>query len=272
MVSKEVVESGCADWATWFLESRKTKLEGLKAETMTVNPLMAPLIAEFHGVDSVEGLINLLVASHLMTGHATSFGKLIDEKILPKVFNLNKLDKKYRSENYPFSNSCFDDIDHAIKRGDGKFDLVSLKASRWTIQLAAAVNLNKSFNEIYIKHNDIINSITIGVFYGKEEDLTDKYHIARGINNGANHDVIDLTKFVFLKSGKDFWSWLNDGEMQTQDWVLNGFIKAAKTSPVALEVRALRPEHNDSVAKSYFGSESFLNSETFKNLLKNISG
>ena len=44
----------------------------------------------------------------------------------------------------------------------------------------------------------------------------------RGINRGKNHDVVDLTKQVFVYAGREFRSWLNDGVDKTQDWVIEG--------------------------------------------------
>ncbi len=198
---------------------------------MAVNPFLIPLITSIHTFKSFGELAEFLVAAHFATGYSTGFGKLIDEKILPKVFGTIKLDKAAR-RNFPFSRSAFDEIDHIIvknKRSPTK--LLSLKAGRWTIQLTMAVQLNKSFNELldlqsHHKLGDFaFDEIAVGVFYGTKETLTDKYDILRGINRGAKHDVIDLTKHVSVYSGREFWAWLNDGESATQEWVLDGILK-----------------------------------------------
>ena len=115
---------------------------------------------------------------------------------------------------------------------DGKpGKLLSLKAGRWTIQLTMAVQLNKAFEELVELRDSkklgrfTFDEIAVGVFYGTKDTLTDKYDILRGINRGANHDVTDLTKDVHVYAGREFWAWLNGGEQQTQEWVLEGIIQ-----------------------------------------------
>jgi hypothetical protein len=216
-------------WAKWWVSQRKKKLEEQLNETMSINPFMMPFLFDYHDLENLEELVDLIIASHLMTGHATGFGKLIDEKILPNVFKTIKLDSNYRRTTSPFNNSCFDEIDHYIIRKDGTKQLLSLKAGRWTIQLTMAVQLNSAFNEILSKHRDIVDDIVVGVFYGKKEDLTDKYDILRGINRGANHSVVDITSHVNVYSGRSFWSWLNYGEQNTAD-------SAPSRPPIPIEV------------------------------------
>jgi hypothetical protein len=225
MLNKEQVITKCAAETNWWIKERKKKLEKQLHETMSINPFILPALFELHNLTSITELSRLLLSSHLMIGHATGFGKLVDEKILPNVFGTQKLDSSFRSSNPPFKKSCFDEIDHVIARSNGTKELLSLKASKWTIQLTMAVQLNHSFNEIITNFPDVAERIVIGVFYGTDEELTDKYRIARGINTGKNHDVIDLTNKVFVNTGKEFWSWLNDGEVDTQNWVLEGVIK-----------------------------------------------
>ena len=209
-------------WIQWWVNQRKGKLKNHLSGTMSVNPFMLPVIFDIHNISSFEELGELLIGSHLMTGHSTGFGKLVDEKILPNVFKTIKLDKAYRSKHSPLHKSMFDEIDHIIELPNGKNSLLSLKAGKWTIQLTMAVQLNKSFEEILSNHGDIYEKIVVGVFYGKKDDLTDKYDILRGINRGANHDVTDLTEHVDVCSGAEFWKWINNGEEKTQDWVMEG--------------------------------------------------
>lgn len=226
MKNEREVISGVKKWAKWWVGQRRKKLEDQLNETMSVNPFMMPFLFDYHNLKSFEDLASLVIASHLMTGHNTGFGKLIDEKILPDVFNAQKLDRKFRNSTPPFSESCFDEIDHIVIREDGKKELLSLKAGKWTIQLTMAVQLNSSFNEILTNYPKIADNIAVGVFYGKKDGLTDKYDILRGVNRGANHDVIDLTDHVHVYVGREFWSWLSGGAQKTQEWVLLGIQEA----------------------------------------------
>lgn len=171
---------------------------------MSINPFIMPFLFDYHDLKNLDELVGLIIAGHLMTGHATGFGKLIDEKILPNVFGTIKLDASYRKATVPFADSCFDEVDHYLIREDGSRQLLSLKAGKWTIQLTMAVQLNAAFHEILSAHRDIVDEIVVGVFYGKKEDLTDKYDILRGVNRGANHDVVDITRHVNVYSGREF--------------------------------------------------------------------
>ncbi len=243
-VSKEVV---------WWIGERRKKLVELRHETMAINPFLLPLIFGTHSFRNFDELAEFLVAAHLSTGYATGFGKLMDEKILPRVFGTTKLDKAARKTR-PFSMSVFDEIDHVVIREGGKsVKLLSLKAGRWTIQLTMAVQLNKAFSElVQMRETGVLegfhfDEIAVGVFYGTKQTLTDKYDILRGINRGAVHNVYDVTKHVHVYAGREFWSWLNDGESQTQEWVLegilDGFTKAEKaTGSMSSLIDAFRQE------------------------------
>lgn len=221
MRTKEQVINGCSSATIWWVAERKKKLREHLNETMSVNPFLLPILFELHSLSSLHELNELLVASHLMTGHATGFGKLMDEKILPNVFGTTKLDAKLRASRKPLNESCFDEVDHLLHR-HGKTDLLSLKAGKWTIQLTMAVQLNAAFDEIIRKHGQVFGDIAVGVFYGNKDGLTDKYDILRGINRGKNHSVVDLTSRVHVYAGREFWAWLNGGERETQKWVLQG--------------------------------------------------
>ncbi|MFM9873032.1 MAG: restriction endonuclease [Fimbriimonadaceae bacterium] len=232
-MSQQEIEQKVAEQVVWWMGERYKKLIELRHESMSVNPFLVPLVFGMHDFTTFDELGEFLVSSHLATGYSTGFGKLIDEKILPKVFNTIKLDRATRQLE-PLNRSMFDEIDHIIPGKDGAPDkLLSLKAGRWTIQLTMAVQLNKSFNEM-IKHRDDgvlkpfhFDEIAVGVFYGTLDTLTDKYDILRGINRGANHDVVDVTMHVNVYAGKQFWAWLNEGEEETQNWVLNGITRGS---------------------------------------------
>lgn len=215
----------------WWIGERRKKLSELSHDTMAVNPFLMPLIFGMHSFTDFEELSDFLVAAHFATGYATGFGKLMDEKILPKVFGSQKLDKAAR-RTPPFKVSAFDEIDHVLRGAQGRpSKLLSLKAGRWTIQLTMAVQLNKTFQELLrLREEGKLNGfefdeIAVGVFYGTKATLTDKYDILRGINRGAKHDVVDLTEHVKVYAGQEFWAWLNDGEEDTHLWVLEGILK-----------------------------------------------
>jgi hypothetical protein len=231
--TKQEVIAGVAEQVVWWMDKRLKKLKGLSHDTMAVNPFLAPIIFDIHGFNNFESLAQFLVAGHLATGYATGFGKLIDEKVLPQVFNTRKLNKKARSKR-PLSMSVFDEVDHILLAEDGAAKLLSLKASKWTIQLTMAVHLNKTFAKLIDLQAEgkldglAFDEIAVGVFYGASTSLTDKYDIIRGINRGATHDVIDIRNKVAIYAGKDFWAWLNAGERKTDGWVLEGILEGLR--------------------------------------------
>lgn len=247
-MNKDEVIAGVSKEIVWWMGERHKKLVKLKHETMSVNPFLLPLIFGIHEFTTFEDLSEFLVAAHLSTGYATGFGKLIDEKILPRVFGTIKLDKATR-RNQPLTMSVFNEIDHIIPATKEKAaKLLSLKAGKWTIQLTMAMQLNSAFRELIALRDSkklgdcAFDEIAVGVFYGTKETLTDKYDILRGINRGANHDVFDVTKTVKVYAGREFWSWLNGGEDETQHWVLdgmiNGFAAAQKSMGIFSELLA----------------------------------
>lgn len=249
-MNREDIINKTAARVTWWMEQRKAKLRNELSDTMSVNPFMLPILFDLHNIRDFGELSDLFVSSHLMVGHNTGFGKLIDEKILPEVFGTQKLDREFRRINKPFIDSCFNEIDHLVDRGDGNIGLLSLKAGKWTIQLTMAMQLNYSFNEILTKY-DQFEEIVVGVFYGTVEGLTDKYDILRGINRGAKHNVIDLTKSVSVHTGRAFWSWLNQDIPETQDWFLEGILKGVKESNAREEGGQLLAGYNKFVAQKY---------------------
>lgn len=250
-MDKNDIVQGTATWIAWWTEQRKRKLREELSDTMTINPFLLPIIFELHNISDFGELSDFLVGSHLMIGHSTGFGKLIDEKILPQVFGTEKLTAGYRRSNYPFINPCFNEIDHIIHRDNGDIDLLSLKAGRWTIQLTMAMQLNHAFNEILTDFGNDFSQVVVGVFYGRAETLTDKYDILRGINRGAHHNVIDLTDRVFVYAGREFWAWLNDGIEDTQDWLLEGIQEGISRSNPREEGGQLLESFNRSVSRLY---------------------
>jgi len=250
-MEKDDVVAGVSEWITWWLEQRKNKLRSHLSDTMSVNPFLMPILFDLHNFSDLTELTEFVVASHLMVGHNTGFGKLIDEKILPQVFGSEKLNKKFRSDTAPYAEPIFNEVDHVINRADGTRDLLSLKAGKWTIQLTMAMQLNHSFNAIIEKHGAAFNEIAVGVFYGDRASLTDKYDILRGINRGAHHDVIDLTERVSVYAGREFWAWLNEGENKTQDWVIEGISSGLKSSDIRTESDELLKKFNAKVSADY---------------------
>lgn len=252
---KKIVEivDGVSAQVCWWLEQRLKKLRGLSHETMTVNPLMAPLLVGLHSHQDFDELADFLLGGHFMVGHATGFGKLVDEKILPNVFGSTKLDKSFR-RNAPYNLSMFSEIDHIQPSFDGH-NLLSLKASRWTIQLTMAMQLNKSFSELIDLRTEgktEFNKILLGVYYGKKENLTDKFQIARGICTGAQHDVVDVSDNVEVVAGREFWAWVNDGESLTQDWVMTGVLEGLRQSQKMLsEAKGLLEKYKAAFVAHY---------------------
>jgi hypothetical protein len=214
----------------------------------------------------------LLLAGHLMTGYTTSFGKLIDEKILPNVFKTKKLNKSFRRENEPFREACFDEIDHLVEHPNVGPVLLSLKASRWSIQLTMAVQINKSFHEILTRYPDRFREIVVGVFYGTRAGLTDKYDILRGINRGEAHDVIDIQGQVGVLAGKEFWAWLNGGEPNTQYWVLDGILDGLKTANSSEQYRKLLTSYETAFNRKYECHVDQDGSINWHGLLTDING
>ena len=109
---------------------------------MAVNPFLAPLVIGLNGFTTFDELAAFLLGGYLSGGNNTGFGKLIDEKLLPQVFGTTKLGPAFRRENEILGGAFFDEIDRLVPGPNGTVRLLSLKSSRWTIQLAMAVNRN----------------------------------------------------------------------------------------------------------------------------------
>lgn len=254
------IVSGVRAQAAWWLDERMKKIRQERHDTMEVNPFMAPLVSALHGHSDFLELADFLLGGHFAIGHATGFGKLIDEKILPNVFGTTKLDKANRRARPLFMRACFDNIDHIVSKNNQEV-LLSLKASKWTIQLGQAVELNKSFKEIRnlfeaAEHSH--DKVVIATFYGTAANLTDKYRLVQGISNGANHDVHDLRDSVTVLAGHEFWSWLGDHQ-DTQLWVMEGIQAAITEKRESLqEAQTLMAEFRNSFARRY---ATFINAE-----------
>jgi hypothetical protein len=276
-MTREQIVDPVAKEIVWWLGERRKKLEELRHETMGVNPFLIPLILGMHSFQGLDELAAFLVIAHFSTGYATGFGKLMDEKILPNVFGTKKLNKAARKEK-PFSRSVFDEVDHIVTQGS-KTKLLSLKASRWSIQLTMAVQLNKALSEL-IQLRDAgklgsftFDEIAVGVFYGTKAKLTDKYDILRGINRGAKHDVVDITNDVHVYAGKEFWAWLNKGIPETHEWVLEGILKGLTISQHQTgSLRELIDAFGEEFAKNF---ESFVRADKsidWRGILRKING
>ncbi len=218
--------SGVATEALRFIRNRREKLVRLRHASLAVNPFLWPMLMELNGYETLDELTTYIIAGHLSDGHATGFGKLVDERIVPNVFETSKLDAAFRRMNPPFAEAKYGVIDHIVHRPDGPDDLLPLKAGRWSIQLGQAKNMNRDFADILEarERGEVsFDRIVIGVLYGTEATLTDKFQIARGT---GPHDLTDISADVDLRVGRDFWSWLNEGVEETQDWVMDGFLVA----------------------------------------------
>lgn len=255
-MDKEFVISEVANCTSWWIAQRSSKIQQVEHGSMEVNPFLAPLLCALHGLETATDLSKFITAGHFYIGHGTGFGKLIDEKILPRAFGTTKLDKAYRTQAGLMA-SAFDDIDHIVTKADGKY-LLSQKAGKWTIQLGQAMGLNRSFESLLdMREKGLIDfqKIVVGVFYGHNDDLTDKYRILRGITTGAAHDVIDISADVEVHSGRAFWSWLVDDPM-AQEWVMAGIYRAiaeAGASEAKAQVADQKIEHQISGMLSQIG-------------------
>jgi hypothetical protein len=235
----------------WMVEQRMQKLREELHDTMSLSPFLMPILYDLHNAGNFSELAELLLAGHLMIGHFTSFGKLIDEKILPRVFNTHKLNAAYRRSHPPLIEACFDEIDHLVPRPGGKPALLSMKSSRWTIQLTAAIGLNRAFAEILRLYSHRYEEIVVGVTSGTQARLSDKYDILRGINRGKAHNVIDLQSNVKVLAGREFWSWINGNEPATQDWIMDGILVGLRTANCRNEIRQLLAGYTAAFNRKY---------------------
>jgi hypothetical protein len=229
-MDRELIIQRVSDLTAWWIGQRTAKILQVEHGSMEVNPFLAPLICALHGLHNSRELSDFVTAGHFYIGHGTGFGKLIDEKILPEAFGTEKLDKSYRKQK-GLQHPAYDDIDHIVTKPDGRY-LLSQKASKWTIQLGQAMGLNRSFKTLLDMRDQGLadfKKIVVGVFYGHNDDLTDKYRIIRGITTGAAHDVVDISNDVEVHAGRSFWNWLVDAP-DAQEWVMSGIIRAIQNA------------------------------------------
>lgn len=218
MVQHKTVVDGVANEIALFLSRRLRKLRTHISGVLNINPFLMRALQTFHRITDQRSLADFMLIWHLGGGHATSFGKMVDERLLPNVFNTIRLDSTFR-HTPPYNRPPFDDIDHLVDRHDGRY-LLSLKASGWTIQYGQAMGLYGNFLSLG-KEQLQDKGVIVGVFYGHKGLLTDKYRIVRG-ENVRRQEILKPLDYVQVKAGEKFWTWLNDDEPRTQDWLLEG--------------------------------------------------
>ncbi len=230
LADRELVIAAVERLTIAMIKRRAAKVAATNHGTMEINPFLAPLICALHGLKNAKELADFVIPGHFYIGHGTSFGKLIDEKILPAAFGTTKLTKKYRVAN-GLADPAFDDIDHIVEQADGRY-LLSQKASKWTIQLGQAAGLNRSFKaliDMRSRGEIEFKRIVVGVFYGNANELTDKYRVLAGVTTGAAHDVVDISGDVEVFAGRAFWHWLS-GSPDAQEWVMIGICRAIQSA------------------------------------------
>lgn len=237
LTQAQVVQTTAGE-VRWWINERLNKFRQLDHDTMAINPFMAPVLMALHSHMTFGELGELLLDGHFMGGHATGFGKLVDEKLMAKLFGSTKLTGPFRAKNPPYNEPHFSDVDHVIGVGRPDQILMSIKASRWTIQLGQAQSINHAFTNLLRMRaagETNFSKIIVGVFYGKLEDLTDKFDIIRGICSGARHHVTDIRDQVEVVAGREFWAMMNGGELATQQWIMEGVL--AGVSAAAPELK-----------------------------------
>jgi hypothetical protein len=219
---REIVDKTAKETAL-FLGRRLRKLRTEIGGVLNVNPFLMRALKDFHQIKDQTSLSEFMLTWHLANGHATGFGKMIDEKVLPQVFGTKRLDSSCRDE-APYNREIFDDIDHIVTRRDGDY-LLPLKAGAWTIQLGQAMGLYRHFLALG-KEKLQSKGIVVGVFYGHKGLLRDKYRIVKG-ENERHQSEMEKLPYVEVKAGEKFWTWLNDDTSLTQDWLMEGIAKGA---------------------------------------------
>ncbi len=206
-----------------FLTIRVKAIQRSITGVLNINPFLVRALEAVRPMRSQMDLAVFMWDWHIALGYATAFAKAIDEKILPAAFLTEACDKYYRAEREMLE-PCFDDIDHVVGRRDGTF-LLSLKASAWSIQHGQAMGMYGNFRRLgEIGRQE--SGIVVGVYYGHAALLTNKYDIVRGINR-RYADQLEPLDYVQVHSGKEFWSWLNDDEQLTQEWMLEAIAVGA---------------------------------------------
>lgn len=218
--SKDFIINNVAALVSDFIKRRLEKIQKDISSFLNVNPFLLSALRDFHSFKRIQDLADFLFIAHMSQGHATGFGKLVDEKILPQVFGTVKLTEKERKSR-KLTAAAYNEIDHIVNPNSStEWSLLSLKAGAWTIQDTAAHNLYNAFKQIG-DFQVFGKEIVVGVFYGNKNSLTNKYDILKGINPRQQNQFVELNH-VRVLAGKDFWTWLNGDEEETQLWVLEG--------------------------------------------------
>jgi hypothetical protein len=69
MITRDDVVTGVSQWMMWWVNQRLNKLREQLTDSMSTNPFMLPFLLEFHSLDDFDGLADLTLSSHLITGH-----------------------------------------------------------------------------------------------------------------------------------------------------------------------------------------------------------
>ncbi|EHU99879.1 type II restriction endonuclease [Escherichia coli DEC4D] len=62
--------------------------------------------------------------------------------------------------------------------------------------------------------------------------------------------MIDIRDKVHVYAGKEFWSWLNNGEAETQHWVLEGIERAVKEADIKEKIKILLKNSKNMLQRS----------------------
>lgn len=66
MIPKQQVIDAVAKETEWVVEQRMAKLRGEHLDSMSINPLLIPILYDLHAAPSFKELGTLLLAGHLM--------------------------------------------------------------------------------------------------------------------------------------------------------------------------------------------------------------
>lgn len=271
-MTRDEVVGRVKDVIAWWIATRSNKIRAKRHDSMELNPFPAPLLSALHGLETPIDIAEFVLGGHFYIGHGTGFGKMIDEKLLPKVFGTQKLDKTSRRR-LGMEDPCFDNIDHVVARPEGSY-LLSLKAGKWTIQKGQAVELNRSCFDLIERRRagtHAFHKIIVATFYGSERTLTDKYRIVRGIATGAATSTVDVSADVEVMAGRKFWHWIG-GHPDAQEWVLVGILEAvAEHQAQALVARQATGEVEAAIAARFGSVDNLSSPEQWLQFLRSVN-
>src|SRR5438093_3265797 len=98
MVNRNRIVELSSNEIALFLSRRLRKLRTHISGVLNINPFLLRALKDFHQITDQKSLADFMLIWHLGGGHATSFGKMIDERLLPNVFNTVRLDSTFRHE------------------------------------------------------------------------------------------------------------------------------------------------------------------------------